>query len=153
MASLTQWTWVWASSERWWRTGKPGVLHPWGWAWLSDWTTLSLLYILYLWYILIYYIYKSFWFYDLKYIYREREKEREKYWLIMNNWVIQLWRLLLVSWRHMQTWVWWRADTVIPGPKLAVLRPMKLLFQLEPEGRNKTDALAQGRQTGRIPSY
>ena len=26
MASLTQWTWVWASSERWWRTGKPGVL-------------------------------------------------------------------------------------------------------------------------------
>ena len=42
MASLTQWTWVWASSERWWRTGKPGVLHPWGWAWLSDWTTLSL---------------------------------------------------------------------------------------------------------------
>ena len=26
MASLTQWTWVWASSWRWWRTGKPGVL-------------------------------------------------------------------------------------------------------------------------------
>ena len=26
MASLTQWTWVWASSRRWWRTGKPGVL-------------------------------------------------------------------------------------------------------------------------------
>ena len=25
MASLTQWTWVWASSGRWWRTGKPGV--------------------------------------------------------------------------------------------------------------------------------
>ena len=24
--SLTQWTWVWASSGRWWRTGKPGVL-------------------------------------------------------------------------------------------------------------------------------
>ena len=23
---LTQWTWVWASSGRWWRTGKPGVL-------------------------------------------------------------------------------------------------------------------------------
>ena len=23
---LTQWTWVWASSRRWWRTGKPGVL-------------------------------------------------------------------------------------------------------------------------------
>ena len=26
MASLTQWTWIWASSRRWWRTGKPGVL-------------------------------------------------------------------------------------------------------------------------------
>ena len=26
MASLTQWTWVWANSGRWWRTRKPGVL-------------------------------------------------------------------------------------------------------------------------------
>ena len=26
MASPTQWTWVWVSSRRWWRTGKPGVL-------------------------------------------------------------------------------------------------------------------------------
>ena len=26
MASLIQWTWVWANSGRWWRTGKPGVL-------------------------------------------------------------------------------------------------------------------------------
>ena len=26
MASPTRWTWVWASSERWWRTGKPGML-------------------------------------------------------------------------------------------------------------------------------
>ena len=26
MASLIQWTWVWASSGRWWRTGKPGIL-------------------------------------------------------------------------------------------------------------------------------
>ena len=26
MASLTQWTWVWANSRRWWRTGKPGML-------------------------------------------------------------------------------------------------------------------------------
>ena len=26
MPSLTQWTWVWASFGRWWRTGKPGVL-------------------------------------------------------------------------------------------------------------------------------
>ena len=30
MASLTQWTWVWASSGRWWRTGKPGVLQSMG---------------------------------------------------------------------------------------------------------------------------
>ena len=27
MASLTQRTWVWASSRRWWRMGKPGILH------------------------------------------------------------------------------------------------------------------------------
>ena len=26
VASPTQWTWVWASSGRWWRTGKPGML-------------------------------------------------------------------------------------------------------------------------------
>ena len=26
MASRIQWTWVWASIKRWWRTGKPGVL-------------------------------------------------------------------------------------------------------------------------------
>ena len=26
MATLTQWTWVWASSGRWWKTGKPGML-------------------------------------------------------------------------------------------------------------------------------
>ena len=26
VASLTQGTWVWANSRRWWRTGKPGVL-------------------------------------------------------------------------------------------------------------------------------
>ena len=26
MASPSQWTWVWASSGSWWRTGKPGVL-------------------------------------------------------------------------------------------------------------------------------
>ena len=30
MASLTQWTWVWASSGRWWWTGKPGVLQSMG---------------------------------------------------------------------------------------------------------------------------
>ena len=26
MASSTQWTWVWANSGRWWRTGMPGML-------------------------------------------------------------------------------------------------------------------------------
>ena len=30
MASLTQWTWVWASSGIWWWTGKPGVLQSMG---------------------------------------------------------------------------------------------------------------------------
>ena len=30
MASLTQWIWVWASSRRWGRTGKPEVLHSMG---------------------------------------------------------------------------------------------------------------------------
>ena len=43
MASLTQWTWVWASSSRWWRTGKPNMLAVHGVSksqtWLSNWTT------------------------------------------------------------------------------------------------------------------
>ena len=30
MASLTQWTWAWANSRRWWRTRKPGVLQSMG---------------------------------------------------------------------------------------------------------------------------
>ena len=30
MALPTQWTWVWANSRRWWRTGKPGVLQSMG---------------------------------------------------------------------------------------------------------------------------
>ena len=30
MASLTRWTWVWASSGRWWQTGKPGMLQSMG---------------------------------------------------------------------------------------------------------------------------
>ena len=43
MASLTQWTWVWASSRSWWRTGKPGMLQSMGsqsWTWLSNWIEL-----------------------------------------------------------------------------------------------------------------
>ena len=44
MASLTQWTWVWARSGRWWRTGKPDVLQSLGvsksWTQVSDWTTI-----------------------------------------------------------------------------------------------------------------
>ena len=31
MASPTRWTWVWASSGRQWRTGKPSRLQPTGW--------------------------------------------------------------------------------------------------------------------------
>ena len=43
MASPTWWTWVWASSRRWWRTEKPGVLlavHGVAKSWtrLSNWT-------------------------------------------------------------------------------------------------------------------
>ena len=30
MASLTQWTWVWANTRRCWRTGKPGMLQSMG---------------------------------------------------------------------------------------------------------------------------
>ena len=40
IASLTQWTWVWASSGSWWWTGKPGMLQS---MWLQrvghDWVT------------------------------------------------------------------------------------------------------------------
>ena len=41
MASPTQWTWVWASSRRWWRTGKPSMLQSMGsqldtTEWLND---------------------------------------------------------------------------------------------------------------------
>ena len=40
MASLTQWTWVWASSRRSWRTGKPGRLQSFGSQRVKhDWTT------------------------------------------------------------------------------------------------------------------
>ena len=43
IASLTQWTWVWVSSGRWWWTGRPGVLQSLVWqsqTRLSDWTEL-----------------------------------------------------------------------------------------------------------------
>ena len=46
MASPSQWTWVWANSGRWWRTGKPGVLQSMGLQShirLSDWATEQLL--------------------------------------------------------------------------------------------------------------
>ena len=42
MLSSTQWTWVWASSGKWWRTGKPGMLQSMRsqrGTWLSDWRT------------------------------------------------------------------------------------------------------------------
>ena len=45
MASPTWWTWVWASSGSWWRTGKPGMLQSMGsqrvrqnWATELNWT-------------------------------------------------------------------------------------------------------------------
>ena len=49
MASLTQWTWVWMNSGRWWWTGRPGVLRFMGsqrvrndWATELNWTELFL---------------------------------------------------------------------------------------------------------------
>ena len=40
MASLTRWTWVWASSRSWWWTGKPGVLQSTGLQRVrQDWAT------------------------------------------------------------------------------------------------------------------
>ena len=40
MASRTQWTWVWANSRRWWRTGKPDVLQSMGLQRVgNDWKT------------------------------------------------------------------------------------------------------------------
>ena len=42
MASPTQWTWVWANSRRYWRTGKPGMLQfmgPKRWTQCSNWIT------------------------------------------------------------------------------------------------------------------
>ena len=40
MVSLSRWTWVWASSGRWWRTGKPGVLQSMGLQTVErDWAT------------------------------------------------------------------------------------------------------------------
>ena len=40
MKSLTQWTWVWASSGSWWWTGKPGVLQSMGSQTVGyDWVT------------------------------------------------------------------------------------------------------------------
>ena len=44
MASLTQWTWVWASSGNWWWIGKPGLLQSMGLisqTWPNDWTELK----------------------------------------------------------------------------------------------------------------
>ena len=50
MTSPIQWTWVWANSGRWWRTGKCGVLQSMGsqsQIWLSDWTTTATLWVSY----------------------------------------------------------------------------------------------------------
>ena len=48
MASPTQWTWVWASFWRWWRTGKSSMLQFMGsqsWTQLSNWTITTFYYI------------------------------------------------------------------------------------------------------------
>ena len=51
MASLTWWTWVWASSGCWWWTRKPGVLqfyvvtksHTWLYDWTEQWSQLFII--------------------------------------------------------------------------------------------------------------
>ena len=50
MSSLTQWTWVWVNSQRWWWTGKPGVRQSMGlqrvrhdWVTELNWTELGLI--------------------------------------------------------------------------------------------------------------
>ena len=47
MASPVRWTWVWANSRRWWRTGKPGMLQCMGVTksrtWLSNWRTTNVI--------------------------------------------------------------------------------------------------------------
>jgi len=50
IASLTWWTWVWASSGNWWWTGKPGVLQTMGLQRVGyDWATELNFYLLELW--------------------------------------------------------------------------------------------------------
>ena len=40
IASLTRWTWVWASSRWWWWTGRPGMLQSMGLNWVGhNWAT------------------------------------------------------------------------------------------------------------------
>jgi len=46
VASLTQWTWFWVNSGRWWWTGRPGVLQFMGLQrvrhdWVTEWTELN----------------------------------------------------------------------------------------------------------------
>ena len=52
IALLTQWTWVWPNSGRWWRTGKAGVLQSLGSQWVGhNWVTeqLTLKSLLFIW--------------------------------------------------------------------------------------------------------
>ena len=49
MASVTRWTWVWASSESWWWTGRPGMLQSMGSQRVRhDWVTELIIKIYYL---------------------------------------------------------------------------------------------------------
>ena len=46
MASLTEWTWIWANFKRWWRSGKPSMLQSVGsqsQTWFSDLTADTIL--------------------------------------------------------------------------------------------------------------
>ena len=95
-----------------------------------------ILYIIFIWYNYVLYII-LFWFYSLKYIYiyREREREEERERLIYYEKLAHMIMEAAIGQLERQDWVWWRAEAVVPGQKLAGLRPMKSMFQFEPEGR------------------
>ena len=69
MASLTRWTWVWASSGNWWWTGKPGLLQSIrlqraGHDWATDWNELISDFTYYMCAVLKCYLYPGLYFLD-----------------------------------------------------------------------------------------
>ena len=93
MASLTQWTWVWASSGSWWWTGKPCVLQFMGsqsWTWLRDWIELN-------WTVCI----------CLLYIHMHKSsEERTRYILKGLPWWLRWWSICLMQQTQVQSLGW-----------------------------------------------